>query len=88
MNNFEQDYLTTMIGQFKHFKERAEKGIEQLSTEEVNWKPNEESNSIAILIKHISGNMNSRWVNFLTTDGEKVEIETWSLLMIMILSKC
>lgn len=71
MSNFEKEYLSIVIGQFKHFKERAEKGINQLSEDDLHWKPCEESNSIAILIKHLSGNMHSRWVNFLTTDGEK-----------------
>lgn len=71
MTNIEQEYLTIAIGQFKHFKERAEQGIHQLSEEELFWSPNEESNSIAILMKHLSGNMHSRWVNFFTTDGEK-----------------
>ncbi|MGE7875082.1 DUF1572 family protein [Bacillus paramycoides] len=71
MSNFEKEYLTIAIGQFKHFKERAEKGIQQLSEEELHWKPSGESNSIAIIIKHLSGNMHSRWVDFLTTDGEK-----------------
>jgi hypothetical protein len=71
MSNFEMEYLTIAIGQFKHFKERAEKGIKQLSEDELHWKPSEESNSIAIIIKHLSGNMHSRWVDFLTTDGEK-----------------
>ena len=68
---FEKEYLTTIIEQFKHFKERAEKGIEQLSEMDLHWKSNEESNSIAIIIKHLSGNMHSRWVDFLTADGEK-----------------
>jgi hypothetical protein len=67
----EREYLTSVIQQFKHFKERAEKGIQQLSDEELHWKPSEESNNIAIIIQHISGNMHSRWVDFLTTDGEK-----------------
>jgi uncharacterized damage-inducible protein DinB len=71
LSSFEREYLKIVIRQFKHFKERAEMGIKQLSDEELFWKPSEESNSIAILIKHISGNMHSRWVNFLTTDGEK-----------------
>lgn len=71
MSNYEKEYLTIAIGQFKHFKERAEKGIEQLSEVELHWKPSEESNTIAIIIKHLSGNMHSRWVDFLTTDGEK-----------------
>jgi uncharacterized damage-inducible protein DinB len=73
LSSFESEYLKIAIGQFKHFKERAEMGIKQLSDEELFWKPSEESNSIAILIKHISGNMHSRWVNFLTTDGEKTD---------------
>lgn len=71
MGNFEKEYLTIVIGQFKHFKERAEKGIQQLSEEDLHWKPSEESNAIAIIIRHLSGNMHSRWVDFLTTDGEK-----------------
>lgn len=71
LSNLEKEYLTIIIGQFKHFKDRAEKGMQQLSEEELHWKPNEESNSIAIIIKHLNGNMHSRWVEFLTTDGEK-----------------
>lgn len=71
MNNYESAYLTIAIQQFKHFKERAEKGMQQLSEAELHWKPNDSSNSIAIIIKHLSGNMHSRWVDFLTTDGEK-----------------
>jgi hypothetical protein len=71
LGNFEKQYLSIVIQQFKHFKERAEKAIAQLSEEELHWKPNEESNNIAIIIKHLSGNMHSRWVDFLTTDGEK-----------------
>lgn len=71
MNHFEQNYLTIVIQQFKHFKERAEQAMAQLSEEELHWKLNEESNSIAILTQHLSGNMHARWVDFLTTDGEK-----------------
>ncbi len=71
MRNFEEEYLTLAIGQFKHFKERAEKGIQQITEDELYWIPSEESKSIAIIIKHLSGNMHSRWVDFLTTDGEK-----------------
>lgn len=67
----EKNYLLIIIQQFRHFKERAEKGIQQLSEEELHWKPSEESNNIAIIIKHLSGNMHSRWVDFLTSDGEK-----------------
>ncbi|MCM3742367.1 DUF1572 domain-containing protein [Oceanobacillus luteolus] len=71
MSCIEVEYLEIIKKQFKHFKERAEEGIQQLSEDELHWKLNEESNSIAIIIKHLSGNMHSRWVDFLTTDGEK-----------------
>ena len=71
MNSFEKNYLSIVIQQFKHFKTRAEEALQQLSDEDIHWKPNVESNNIAIIIQHISGNMNSRWMNFLTTDGEK-----------------
>lgn len=65
------EYLNVIMSQFKHFKNRAELGIQQLSVDELHFKPSGESNSIAMLIKHLSGNMHSRWVDFLTTDGEK-----------------
>jgi hypothetical protein len=69
--NIEKEYLSIVIRQFKNLKERAEKGIQQLSEDELHWKPSQESNNIAIIIKHLSGNMHSRWVDFLITDGEK-----------------
>lgn len=45
--------------------------MEQLSDEQISWSPSPESNSIAVIVKHLWGNMLSRWTNFLTTDGEK-----------------
>lgn len=71
LKTFEEQYLSIVITQFAHFKERAELAFNQLSDDELHWKPSEESNTIAIIMKHLSGNMHSRWVNFLTTDGEK-----------------
>ncbi|QOW09075.1 DUF1572 domain-containing protein [Kaistella flava (ex Peng et al. 2021)] len=59
------------IKRFLFYKELAEKTFDQVSEEQLFWKYNEESNSIATLVKHISGNMLSRWTNFLTEDGEK-----------------
>lgn len=59
------------ITRFKYYKELAEKTFEQLSEEQLFWKYNDESNSIGTLVKHLSGNMQSRWTNFLTEDGEK-----------------
>lgn len=61
------------IKRFEYYKSLADKTFEQLSEEQIFWKYNEESNSIAIIVKHIAGNMLSRWTNFLTEDGEK----TW-----------
>ncbi len=55
----------------QYYKELGDKTFAQLSDEEIFWQYNEESNSIAIIVKHIAGNMLSRWTNFLTEDGEK-----------------
>ena len=49
----------------------GEKTIEQMSEEDLFWQYNEQSNSIAMIVQHLSGNMLSRWTNFLTEDGEK-----------------
>ena len=59
------------IKRFQYYKDLAEKTFDQVSEEQLFWKYNEESNSIATLVKHLSGNMQSRWTNFLTEDGEK-----------------
>ena len=69
--NLGKAYLTTVRQRFLEAKTTAEKAMKQLSESELFWTPNEESNSIAIIIKHMSGNMVSRWTDFLTTDGEK-----------------
>ncbi|MEO0570126.1 MAG: DUF1572 family protein [Bacteroidota bacterium] len=57
--------------EFKRYKTYGDQVLEQLSEEELCWKPSETDNSIAIIIKHLAGNMLSRWTNFLTEDGEK-----------------
>lgn len=67
----EQSYLTSVIKQFEYYKLLGDKTINQLNETELQWQQNEGSNSIAIIIKHIAGNMLSRWTNFLTEDGEK-----------------
>ncbi len=64
-------YLKTVIQRFMDAKVTAERALEQLTESELFWAPNEESNSVAIIVKHMSGNMVSRWTDFLTTDGEK-----------------
>jgi len=64
-------FLEESIKSFRGLKSNAEKAIEQISDAEMHWSYNEDSNSIAIIIKHMAGNMISRWTDFLTTDGEK-----------------
>ena len=59
------------IKRFLYYKELGDKTFAQLSDEQMFWQYNEDSNSIAIIVKHIAGNMLSRWTNFLTEDGEK-----------------
>ena len=64
-------YLEDSISSFRAYKKLAERAFEQVSDEEFFRALDEESNSIAVIMKHISGNMLSRWTDFLTTDGEK-----------------
>lgn len=65
------DFLESAIKQFEYYKLLGEKSFEQLNDEQLFWKYNEDSNSIATIVKHLWGNMISRWTDFLTTDGEK-----------------
>jgi hypothetical protein len=68
MNN---SYLESVKKQFLYYKTIGEKAIEQLEPQQLFIAVNEDTNSIATIIQHISGNMLSRWTDFLTTDGEK-----------------
>lgn len=67
----EKIFLDSVIKRFKEYKLLGEKTFEQLNNEQMNFQPNEDSNSIAVIIQHLHGNMLSRWTNFLTEDGEK-----------------
>ncbi|ASS50885.1 MAG: hypothetical protein A3D31_16555 [Candidatus Fluviicola riflensis] len=67
----ETDYLESVIKQVEYYKLLGEKSFEQLTDEQLLWQANEASNSIAIIVNHLWGNMMSRWTDFLTTDGEK-----------------
>ena len=66
-----EEYLKSVTSQFECYKKIAERTFEQLSDEQLHWQYDEDSNSIATIIKHMGGNMLSRWTDFLTTDGEK-----------------
>ncbi|RZK58039.1 MAG: DUF1572 domain-containing protein [Pedobacter sp.] len=67
----ENDYLESAKKQFEYYKMLGDKTFAQLSEEQLFWQFNEESNSIAMIVKHLWGNMLSRWTDFLTSDGEK-----------------
>ncbi|HTM98355.1 MAG TPA: DUF1572 family protein [Pedobacter sp.] len=64
-------YLSSITKQFEYYKMLGERAMAQLPDEAFFWQYNEESNSIAMILQHISGNMLSRFSDFLTTDGEK-----------------
>ena len=65
------DYLNSAKQQFQYYKQLGDKTMAQLNDEQLFWQYNDASNSIAIMVKHLWGNMMSRWTDFLTTDGEK-----------------
>ena len=65
------NYLESVKKQMLYYKTIAEKAIDQLEVDQLFITANDDSNSIATIIKHLHGNMLSRWTDFLTTDGEK-----------------
>src|SRR5690625_3814152 len=69
--NIGDEYLKVVQERFRGIKELGDKTIQQLSEEDIHWLLNDNSNSIAVIVKHVSGNMISRWTDFLTSDGEK-----------------
>ena len=69
--NIYKEYLRVIMEDFKKYKMLGNKTFSQLYENDFHFKSDEESNSIAIIIQHLSGNMFSRFTDFLTTDGEK-----------------
>jgi len=65
------DFLESTQKQLEYYKLLGDKAMAQLSDEQLFWQKNAGSNSIATIVRHLSGNMVSRWTDFLTTDGEK-----------------
>jgi len=64
-------FLTDAIRNFRSYKKLAEEALAQTSDEDIFRQIDPDANSIAVLIKHMAGNMRSRWTTFLTSDGEK-----------------
>ena len=65
------DYLSSVKKQFEYYKMIGDKTFSQLQDDKLFWQYNDDSNSIATIVKHLWGNMISRWTDFLTSDGEK-----------------
>ncbi|SEJ54725.1 Protein of unknown function [Bhargavaea ginsengi] len=66
-----KEYLKAVRGRFDQLKDQGDRAVAQLGEREIHYVPGAESNSIAVIVRHLSGNMISRWTDFLTTDGEK-----------------
>ncbi|MEX0275595.1 MAG: DUF1572 family protein [Flavobacteriaceae bacterium] len=64
-------YLTSLRFEFERYKKLGDVTFSQLSEPELYWQPHGDGNSVALIVKHMVGNMKSRWTNFLTEDGEK-----------------
>jgi len=70
-HEFSTSYLADSLAVFHLYKRFADQALAQLTDEQLYAQLDPESNSIAIIMKHVAGNMRSRWTDFLTTDGEK-----------------
>jgi hypothetical protein len=71
MTNSDNSYLESSGKLFRYYKALGDAAIERLDNDALHWQYNSESNSMAVIIKHVAGNSLSRWTDFLTTDGEK-----------------
>src|ERR1700733_15237764 len=70
---FTTSYVEDSLALFRQYKKLADRAMEQVSDERLFAAIDPETNSIAIIVKHLTGNMRSRWTDFLTTDGEKAD---------------
>lgn len=68
---FTTSYIEDSLALFRQYKRLAERAMEQVTDEQLLATLDPKTNSIAMIVKHLSGNMRSRWTDFLTTDGEK-----------------
>jgi len=70
--DYQENYIKSVIFEFERYKTLGDKTFAQLNEKDIYWTLSETDNSIAIIVKHMAGNMLSRWTNFLTEDGEKL----------------
>jgi hypothetical protein len=66
-----QSYLISVKKLFSYYKKLGEDAMEQVAADKLFFLPNEDSNSVAVIVQHLAGNMLSRWTDFLSADGEK-----------------
>ncbi|WP_162342386.1 DUF1572 family protein [Cyclobacterium salsum] len=66
-----KNYLESSLHLFRFYKSLGEKALEQVADDKLFWQHNADSNSMATIVKHMAGNMHSRWTDFLASDGEK-----------------
>jgi hypothetical protein len=71
--NYHENYIQSALIEFRRYKTLGDKNFDQLKEKDIHWVYNSTDNSIALIVKHMVGNMLSRWTKFLTEDGEK----TW-----------
>ncbi len=71
ISKYNMQYIESVTKQFQYYKSLGEKTFEQIEEHKLFYKFNEDSNSIAIIVQHLWGNMMSRWTDFMTSDGEK-----------------
>ncbi len=69
--NLATEFLQSSVKRLKYYKELGDKTFAQLTDNDFHYQPNDASNSIAVIIQHMAGNMLSRWTDLLTSDGEK-----------------
>src|ERR1700723_3049021 len=68
---FTTSYIQDSLAIFRYYKKLADRAIAQVTDDQLFATIDDEANSIAVVVKHMAGNMRSRWTDFLTTDGEK-----------------
>ena len=71
MSEIIQNYHADALQSFRNYKKLAERAIQQIDDEDFFKTIDAESNSVAVIVKHIAGNLHSRWRDFMTSDGEK-----------------
>jgi hypothetical protein len=69
--DYQKNYLKSALFEFRRYKTLGNKTFDQLNDKDIHWVNGNHDNSIAIIVKHMVGNMLSRWTNFLVEDGEK-----------------